>query len=167
MSPPGFGRPPGGAMSRRLKEAAVIFVVVLAAAQFIRPDRTNPATDISRTIEAHVGAGSELVAVLDRACSDCHSNSTVWPWYTEIAPLSWLMAYGVKEGRKAVNFSEWVAYSSERQRKLLAESCQDVTSGKMPGPYALLHPEMRLSPRDIETVCAAARQGEADATHGR
>jgi len=154
-------------MSRRLKQAAVVFIVVFAAAQLIRPDRTNPATDVSRTIEAHVGAGSDLVAVLDRACGDCHSNSTVWPWYTEIAPLSWLMAYGVKEGRKAVNFSEWAAYSLERQRKLLAESCQDVTAGKMPGPYALLHPEMRLSPRDIETVCSAARRDEADAAHGR
>ena len=150
-------------MSRRLKEAAVIFVVVLAAAQFIRPDRTNPATDAGRTIGAHVGTGSELVAVLDRACSDCHSNATVWPWYTEIAPLSWLMAYSVKEGRTAVNFSEWAAYPPERQGKLLAESCQDVTAGKMPGPYALLHPEMRLSPRDVETICVAARRTGASA----
>jgi hypothetical protein len=150
-------------MTKRLKEAAVVFVAVLAAAQFIRPDRTNPATDVSRTIDAHVGTGSELVAVLDRACSDCHSNATVWPWYTEIAPLSWLMAYGVQEGRKAVNFSEWAAYPTERQGKLLAESCQDVTAGKMPGPYALLHPEMRLSPRDVETICAAARQTGASA----
>jgi hypothetical protein len=150
-------------MTKRLKHAVVAFVVVLAAAQFIRPDRTNPATDVSRTIDAHASTGSELVAVLDRACSDCHSNATVWPWYTEIAPLSWLMAYGVTEGRKAVNFSEWAAYPQERQGKLLADSCQDVTAGKMPGPYALLHPEMRLSPRDIDTICAAARQTGASA----
>jgi hypothetical protein len=152
-------------MAKRLKRAAVVFIVVLAAAQFIRPDRTNPATDMSRTIDAHAGTGSELVAVLNRACRDCHSNATVWPTYTEIAPLSWLMAYGVKEGRKAVNFSEWAAYPPERQRALLAESCQDVTSGKMPGAYAVLHPEMRLSRRDIEAVCAAARQAEAGVAH--
>jgi hypothetical protein len=150
-------------MARRLKQAVVVFVIVLAAAQFIRPDRTKPATDVSRTIDAHMGTGSELVAVVDRACSDCHSNATVWPWYTEIAPLSWLMAYGVKVGRNAVNFSEWAAYSPEQQGKLLAESCQDVTAGKMPGPYALLHPEMRLSPRDVETICAAARRTGASA----
>src|SRR5215472_2386927 len=153
-------------MSKRLKQAAVVFVVVLAAAQFIRPDRTNPPTDASRTIDAHVGTGSELVAVLDRACSDCHSNATVWPWYTEIAPLSWLMAYGVKEGRRAVNFSEWAAYPPEQQGKLLSESCQDVTAGKMPGPYALLHPEMQLSPQDVETICAAARRTGASAATG-
>jgi hypothetical protein len=148
-------------MSRRVKQAAVVFVVLLVAAQFIRPDRTNPATDESRTIGAQAGTRSELVAVLNRACNDCHSNVTVWPWYTEIAPLSWLMAYGVKEGRKAVNFSEWAAYPPERQRILLAESCQDVKTGKMPGAYALLHPEMRLSASDIETICAAALQVEA------
>jgi hypothetical protein len=85
----------------------------------------------------------------------------VWPWYAQIAPVSWLMAYGVREGRKAVNFSEWAAYPPERQRKLLVESCQDASKGKMPGAYTLLHPEMQLSAQDIETICAAARQLEA------
>jgi heme-binding protein len=152
------------AMSRRLKQAAVVFVVLLVAAQFIRPDRTNPAIDDSRTIGAQLGAKSELVAILNRACNDCHSNVTVWPRYSDIAPLSWLMAYGVKQGRKAVNFSEWAAYPPERQRILLAESCQDVKAGKMPGAYALLHPEMRLSAGDVDTICAAARQAEMPAT---
>jgi hypothetical protein len=150
-------------MGRRLKLVAVAFVVVFAAAQLVRPDRANPATDVNRTIGAHVGTAGELVAVLDRACGDCHSNATVWPWYTQIAPLSWLMAYSVKEGRKAVNFSEWAAYPPERQRALLVESCRDVTTGKMPGPYTLLRPETRLSTQEVETICAVARQAEAHA----
>ena len=154
-------------MRRRLKQAAVVFVVVLAAAQLIRPERANPATDVSRTIQAHMGTASELAAVLKRSCSDCHSNETVWPWYTQIAPVSWLMARGVAEGRKAVNFSEWAAYSPEQQRDLLAVSCQDVSEGRMPGPYTHLRPETRLSPQDIETICTAARQAEANAADGR
>ena len=153
-------------MRTRLKQAAVIFVIVFAAAQLIRPGRANPATDVNRTIQSHAGMASGLVSVLDRACRDCHSNETVWPWYTQVAPLSWLMAYGVAEGRRAVNFSEWAAYSPAQQRMLLAVSCDDVTSGKMPGLYALLHPEMRLSSQDVETVCAAARQADAHATNG-
>jgi heme-binding protein len=154
-------------MSKRLRQAAVVFFVVFAAAQLVRPERTNPTTDASRTIQAHVGTASELVAVLDRSCRDCHSNATVWPWYTHIAPLSWLMARGVAEGRKAVNFSEWAGYPPEVQRTLLSTSCQDVSSGTMPGPYTLLHPEMRLSAQDIETICAASRQAEANAADGR
>jgi len=96
-------------VTRRLKQAAVVFVVVFACAQLVRPERANPATDVSRTIQAHVGPASGLVAVLDRSCSDSHSNATVWPWYTQVAPVSWLMAQAVTEGRTAVNFSEWAA----------------------------------------------------------
>jgi hypothetical protein len=154
-------------VSTRLKQAAVVFIIVFAAAQFVRPERANPATDARRTIQAHVGTASGLVAVLDRACSACHSNATVWPWYTQVAPVSWLMAQAVTEGRKAVNFSEWAAYSPDQQRTLLAVSCDDATSGKMPGPYTLVRPEARLSPQDIETICVAARQAEANPADGR
>ena len=150
-------------MRRRLKQAVVLVVLLFAGAQLIRPDRSNPPTDQSRTIQAHLASASELAAVLDRACADCHSNKTAWPWYTEIAPISWLMAYGVGEGRKAINFSEWATYPPESQRALLAESCKDVSSGTMPGlPYTLLHPEARLSDKDVETICGAARQAEEE-----
>src|SRR5580765_3896715 len=153
-------------MGRRLMQATVAVAVLFAAAQLIRPDRNNPPTDPSRTIQAHAGTTSELAAVLDRSCRDCHSNSTVWPWYTRIAPVSWLMARGVAEGRKAVNFSEWAAYSPEQQRMLLGMSCDDATCGKMPGPYTLLHPETWLWAQDLETICTAARQAEANTADG-
>jgi hypothetical protein len=71
------------------------------------------------------------------------------------------MARGVAEGRRAVNFSEWGAYSPEQLQALLASSCQDVTDGRMPGPYALLRPETRLSDPDIHIICAAARRTDA------
>jgi Haem-binding domain len=112
--------------------------------------------------QADVGTASGLVAVLDRSCRDCHSNGTVWPWYTQIAPVSWLMAYGVTAGRKAVNFSEWASYPAQLRRALLSASCQDASTGKMPGPYTLLRPETRLTAQDIETICAAARKAEAE-----
>ena len=153
-------------MSRRLKQAAVVFIIVLAAAQLVRPERTNPTTDVSRTIQAHMPTGSGLVAVLDRSCRDCHSNGTVWPWYTQVAPLSWLMAQAVREGRNAVNFSEWAGYQPAQQRLLLALSCEDATNGKMPGAYTRLRPETRLSPQDVETICAAARQADTRAAGG-
>ena len=148
-------------MGKRSAQIALGVILLLIAAQLIRPDRTNPATNVRHTIQTHAGITSELVAVLDRSCGDCHSNATVWPWYTNVAPLSWLMAYAVSEGRKAVNYSEWSGYSPQQQQKLLAESCQDVRSGKMPGVYSVLRPETKLSPRDIDTICAAAGQAGA------
>jgi hypothetical protein len=154
-------------MSRRITHGVLVFVAVFCAAQLIRPERANPATDPSRTFQAQAGAASGLAPILDRACRDCHSNATVWPSYAQIAPLSWLMAYAVTEGRKAVNFSEWGAYSPEQQRSLLEVSCQDVTSGKMPSLYTLVRPETRLSARDIATICAGARGPAADASTSR
>jgi hypothetical protein len=142
-------------MSRRLKQGVVAFVVVLVAAQLVRPERANPRVDSSHTIQAQVGTSSGLVAVLDRSCGDCHSNATTWPWFTQVAPLSWLMSYSVKEGRNAVNFSEWVAYPPERQRALLSASCRDASEGTMPGVYALLRPRTRLSAHDVEIICEA------------
>jgi len=150
-------------MRKRLKQAAVVFVVVFAAAQLVRPARANPPTDATRTIQAHSGT-SGLAPVLDRSCRDCHSNATVWPGYTQIAPLSWLMAYAVTKGRTAVNFSEWAAYSPEQQRLLLSISCDDARSGKMPGAYTFFKPDTRLSTEDIQTICAAAREVDARAT---
>ena len=151
-------------MGRRLKQAAVVLVVIFVASQLIRPDRTNPPTDTGRTIQAQAGTASGLAAVLDRSCRDCHSNNTVWPSYAQVAPLSWLMARAVAEGRKAVNFSEWAAYSPEQQRLMLAVSYDDATSGKMPGAYTFFKPDTRLSAQDIQTICAAAREVNAHVT---
>ena len=151
-------------MSRRPKRvalvAAAVVVAVLGAAQLVRPERTNPPIDASRTLQAQAGVSKGLIAVVDRACSDCHSNGTVWARYPGVAPMSWVVARSVAEGRKAVNFSEWAAYSPDVRRALLATSCQDAMTGKMPmSAYLLLRPEARLSPQDVETICAASREG--------
>ena len=150
-------------MRRRITQVIVVFVVLFAAAQLVPSQRTNPPTDARRTIQAHPETTSELAAVLERSCRDCHSNGTAWPWYTQIAPLSWVMARAVAEGRTAVNFSEWASYPPDAQRTLLSASCDDATRGTMPGPYTFVRPDTRLSPRDIETICAAARQADATA----
>jgi hypothetical protein len=145
-------------MSRRLKQATVVVVVVFATAQFIRPGRANPATDARQSIQGSAGTPNALVAILDRSCGDCHSNRTVWPWYARVAPLSWLMAAGVKKGREVVNFSEWSSYSAATQHTRMVMSCDAVSKGTMPGrAWTTLHPETRLSAQDIATICAAAR----------
>ena len=149
-------------MWRLLKKVSLVFVVLFvvaaAAAQLVRPERTNPQTDFDQTLQTVKGAGSELVSVVDRSCSDCHSNATVWARYTNIAPVSWLIVRGVTEGRKALNFSEWSAYPPQAQRALLAASCRDAANGTMPmRAYLLVRSEARLSSRDVETICASSR----------
>jgi hypothetical protein len=72
------------------------------------------------------------------------------------------MSYSVTKGRSTVNFSEWAAYPPELQRSLLAASCRDASEGTMPGVYALLRPETRLSAHDVEIICDAASQSRSD-----
>ena len=141
------------------KFAAISTALVGAfvAAQLVRPEPARALSDPGRAIQAHDRASRDLVAVLDRACGDCHSNAPVRAsWYTQIAPLSWLMAHEVAAGRKAVNFSEWAGYTPEEQRSLLAASCRAARSGRMPGPYPAFKPETRLSAQDVQTICDAA-----------
>src|SRR5262245_20728451 len=155
-------------MRRGLTQAVVVFAIVFAAAQLVRPDRTIPTTDPSSTIRAHLGDTSQLPALLDRPYNECHSNNTIWPSYAQLAPLSWVLARAVAEGRSAVNYSEWGGYSPSQQRTLLAASCDDASTGRMPGSaWTLLHPEARLSSQDIETICAAARQVETNTARQR
>lgn len=147
-------------MGRRLKQAAIVFVAVLAAAQLIRPERANPPTDPSHTIQASLGATNALVPILDRSCGSCHSNNTVWPPYANVAPLSWVMADAVKKGRAVINFSEWSSYDSTTRHALLVASCNAVSQQAMPGTaWTTLNPETRLSADEIAIICAAARGG--------
>ena len=80
-----------------------------------------------------------------RACFDCHSNESVWPWYSNIAPVSWLVQRDVDEGRRIVNFSEWTTSRQERGGEIV----EVLQEGEMPPPnYLLLHPSARLSSQE-------------------
>jgi hypothetical protein len=92
---------------------------------------------------------SEARALAVRACFDCHSNETKWPWYTNVAPVSWLAVHDVDEGRAALNFSEW-----DTPQKEAHEAAEELLEGEMPmAIYLPLHPEARLS--DLETKALA------------
>lgn len=149
-------------MGAKWKQAAVLLLLVPAAIQVWRPHRTNPPTDPAETIEAVMPAAQPAVAAMNRACRDCHSNGTNWPWYSHIAPVSWLVVRDVVEGREAVNFSKWATYDPARRQKLLKEACSEVREGEMPlRLYRWQHPEASLTPADVDAVCQAADLGEA------
>jgi hypothetical protein len=128
------------------------FVVVFLGAQLYRPARTNPPTDPKLTLEAAVQVPPEVRNILDRACADCHSHRTVWPWYSHVAPVSWMIASHVNEGREHLNLSEWPG--RHKRQKLLDEMCDEVEHGAMPiGSYLRLHSRARLSESDKQAVC--------------
>jgi hypothetical protein len=127
---------------------------VLIAIQFVRPARTNPATDPSRTLGAHVAMTPEAAAVLDKACRDCHSNDTRWPWYSNLAPVSWFVIDHVNHGRSHFNYSDWAQYKPEEAERLLQNACAMARKETMPLPsYLRVHQNARLTDRDIGALC--------------
>jgi len=141
-------------LRKLLKWTAIVLVVLFVGIQLKRPARTNPPVDQSQTIEAHTQMTPEAKAIFDRSCIDCHSNKTEWPWYTNVAPLSWWIADHVAEGRQNLNLSEWAKLDRDRQDKKLRQICDEVTDGGMPLPsYLPMHAKARLSEQDKKTLC--------------
>jgi hypothetical protein len=117
--------------------AVVVGVVAFVAIQLVPvPARANP------PVQAHIQWDSlETEQLVKDTCYDCHSNETVWPWYSYIAPVSWLVAQDVEEGREKLNFSEQSANDIESE-----ELIEEVEEGGMPLPnYIVMHPNAKLT----------------------
>lgn len=142
---------------RLLKWAAIALVIIFIAIQFKRPDRSNPPVDETNTLSARVQVTPEVEAILSRACIDCHSHKTVWPWYSNVAPVSWLLARDVNNGRRHFNVSNWPS-DPKRSAHKLEEICEQVERGEMPlGIYVTMHPAAKLSDADKKTLCDWAK----------
>jgi hypothetical protein len=132
--------------------ALSLTLVGLIGVQFVRADRTNPPAIAAASLLGKTPPA--VAAILDRSCRDCHSNETRWPWYSHVAPMSWLVASDVRQGRDHFNYSEWTSYSSDDQDKLLNGVCSLTKRGRMPLPsYLLIHRGAKLSDADVKTLC--------------
>jgi hypothetical protein len=124
--------------------ASLAIAACLLLAQFIRIPRANPPS------KGDLMAPPEIKALLRRACYDCHSNETRWPWYTDIAPVSWVIAREVERGRKQLNFSEWRSYYPATQRRKLLWINRTLHEDTMPPwTYRLLHPGAGLMQQEL------------------
>ena len=131
------------------KYSFLVLILAVIGIQFVPVNRMNP------PVTGEIEAPEKVMAILYRSCYDCHSNKTVWPWYSYVAPASWLVADDVHEGRKHMNFSEWNTYNTKRRNHKIKECGELVEEGEMPLWFYLpLHPEAELLPEDIETIVA-------------
>ena len=145
---------------------------LLIAIQAIRPARTNPPVDEARTLGAAVAVPPAVDTIIARSCDDCHSDRTRWPWYSNVAPASWFVANHVEEGRRHMNFSEWlrpgIADPMQYTRQKFYSVCERVQDRDMPlFSYVLLHPRARLSPADVQALCAWADDLNSQDLHPR
>ncbi|MDZ4347177.1 MAG: heme-binding domain-containing protein [Candidatus Binatia bacterium] len=140
-------------MAKWIKRFAVGLIALFIVVQIVPVARVNP------TKRGQPPAPREVQAVLQRACYDCHSNETRWPWYSRVAPVSFLIARDVTEGRSELNFSTWSQYNERRKTRKLKEIAEQVEKGKMPQWYYVsLHPEAKLSAADRELIIKWARR---------
>jgi Haem-binding domain len=132
---------------KRTTKVSIGVVAVLAAAQLVRFPRTDPA------VTGAIQAPPEVQSVLRRSCFDCHSNQTVWPWYSQVAPVSWLLHRDVSEGRRHMNFSEWKSLALDRRAKKQKAVGKVVKSGDMPPWFYLpMHSNAKLSAADKQVL---------------
>lgn len=149
----------GRTMKPWKKKALLITGVVLVVIQFVRPARTNvpgdPLAGFPNLRQSH----PDVAAIFVRSCSDCHSEDTRWPWYSNVAPVSWLVASDVHDGRHHFNMTTFSSYTPRRQRQKLGEICDEVKEGDMPAlQYRIIHWKSWLSDSDVETLCKWTRE---------
>jgi len=121
-------------------------VILLVAIQFIRPAKNQSGVVSSNDISKAYTVPADIDLILKKACNDCHSNNTVYPWYSNIQPVAWWLQDHVNDGKKHLNLSEFLTYPAKRQYKKLDEVIETVKEGEMPlNSYTWIHKEAILT----------------------
>jgi hypothetical protein len=130
-----------------LRILLLVLLIAFVALQFVpnkMPENTEAGKD---DLIASGVLPSDISSILRTSCYDCHSGQTSYPWYSKVAPASWLLAKDIREGREDLNFSEWGSLSKRRQVRNLGKIKEEVTKDDMPlKKYLLIHRDAKLSP---------------------
>jgi hypothetical protein len=125
-----------------MKKFIIFLVFIIVGIQFIPVERTNP------PVTSDIDAPADIKTILKKACYDCHSNETNWPWYSKVAPISFVTVGDVNEGREHLNFSEWGNYTDKTDR-IKDEIWEEIREEHMPPwMYRVSHSESKLTPEE-------------------
>ena len=141
-------------MGKLTKLTSILFALVFIGMQFV-PTAARSKTSATTAAPMVEVINPQVGAILDRSCQDCHSSRTSWPWYSHVAPVSWIVSKHVREGREMLDFSEWATQPHSEDERMLI--CDAVSEGRMPLPeYTVIHRNAKLSKRDVELICGWA-----------
>lgn len=135
-------------MKKRLTKKNIFYglLVLLIVIQVFRIDKTNPPADPSKDLVVLMQPPPHIAVMLKESCYDCHSNATTYPWYTNVAPVSWWIKNHINDGRKHLNFSTWGNYTTRKADHKLEECVEMTEEGEMPMySYTVLHGKAKLS----------------------
>jgi hypothetical protein len=151
-----------------MKKSSYVLVLLAIVAPFsLAPTRMNPAVDSSRTIEANLPVPGDVAAMLRRACFNCHSSETKWPWYSLLPIAEARITQYVDDARSVMNFSNWPTRPAAAATFLEA-SCAAIQVGEMPkAPYTLFHPEATLSEKERHRFCQWAKREARELIAGK
>jgi hypothetical protein len=135
------------------KRVVLIVVILLVVIQFIRPSRNLSSAQSANDISRHYTVPDTVAGILDRACNDCHSNNTRYPWYTNIQPVGWWMQHHVNDGKGELNFAEFGSYTAKRQYHKLEEMVKQIKDDEMPlNSYLWIHTNAKLTDAEKQTL---------------
>ncbi|MDF1698845.1 MAG: heme-binding domain-containing protein [Saprospiraceae bacterium] len=142
-------------MKLKRKYILPVIGVLLILIQLFRIDKTNPPVDEKLDFVATMNPSEEIGKKIVAACYDCHSYTSEYPWYTNVAPVSWWIKGHINGGRKHLNFSIWNEYSDDKKNHKLEECVEVMENGWMPlGTYTWLHPDAKLSDQERKDMIA-------------
>ena len=146
-----------------MKRAVLGLIIFLIVGQVVRFPRTNPPINAEQEVGASISLTPTVAEVFNRSCNDCHSNRTAWPWYSSVAPASWLVIYDTYQGRRRMNLSQWDATPPQQHKRVLDRMCSDVTNGDMPEwQYLIIHRQAKLSSTEVLAVCDWSKAASAN-----
>lgn len=129
-----------------MKKILLSLAVILIIIQFFTIDKTTPSTSPSSDFLVVTNLPTNIATILKSACYDCHSYDTQYPWYSNIAPVSWFLKKHINDGRHELNFSIWDDYTTKRKDHKLEEASELILEKDMPlPPYTWLHEKAQLS----------------------
>ncbi len=141
-------------MKKAIKICFILLALIFMGLQFVRPDITNPPVIESETLESSTKLPKNIAENLKTSCKDCHSNKTYYPWYSNIAPISWSLNDHIRMGRADLNFSKWNTYSKQKKLRKLEKICEEIQSGNMPhNQYLWIHRDAILSVAEKQDFC--------------
>ncbi len=147
---------------KTVKIVIAALVLIFIAVQFIPSGIPENKPEDDKSIANDSLVAGPVLEQFRKSCFDCHSNQTNLPWYSKVAPSSWLLAGHINEGRSYLNFSEWAAYSNREKIGLLDDIRNEVSSGKMPlKSYLLIHGEAKLGSAETSAILKWADEAMA------
>lgn len=142
-----------------VKKIAIALLVVLVGMQFFRPEKNQAEGDYVAAFVAETQPSPEVQGILKSACYDCHSANTNYPWYSNVAPISYWLADHIEEGKEHLDFSDWANYTAKKKDHKLEELVEEVKEGEMPlNEYTWTHADAHLTQEQITALLTWAEE---------